>query len=60
MLESRGVEHHLRSVLLEHPQKAIPIADIGNYQMAGIEQGSTLELQLERMERGFVAVKQGQ
>ena len=60
VLQRGGVEDDLRAVLLEHLEDALAIADVGEDERRGVEQGPTLELELGGVEARFVPVEHHQ
>ncbi len=47
-------------MLGEHVRQAIGVAEIGDHELAGVEHGPTVESQLQRVQRGLVAVDHDQ
>ena len=60
VLERGGVEDDLGAVLREDLRQPVGVADVGDHQAPGVEQGPALEAQLQRVEGGLVAVEHDQ
>ena len=60
VLERRGVEHHLRPVLVEHLVQALLVADVGDDQVAVVEHAAAVDGELHGVQPGLVAVEHDQ
>jgi hypothetical protein len=60
VLQGGGVKDQLRSVFSEHLFDSLAIADVGHHQGFIVEQGSSLEAELEPVQGVFVAIEQQQ
>ena len=60
MLERRGVEDDLGSVVFEDPLQGITVTNIAQHRVVGAQQAVTANGQLQRVQRRLVAVKDDQ
>ncbi len=60
VLERRGVEDHVGTMLLEDLEDSIAITDVGDHEVARFEQCPTLDRQLQPMEGRLVSVEHDQ